>query len=175
MSLRFRFNAQKALQVILWLAQKKQGITFHTILKVLFYADKYHLNRYGRPIVGDDYAARQYGPVASTTYDILKGDELALEQLHCDQRPFDVRGYQVFTKVDPNLEVFSDSDLEALKWALAEFGFRNFGDLTALTHKEKAWLNAEGGWMSYEDFLEDTENKAELIEDLEDTARRLVI
>ncbi len=90
MSIRFRFNAKKAVEVILWFAERRPGISFHTLLKLLFYADKRHLNRYGRPITGDDYIAMQYGPVASTTYDMLKGAPLALEYLE-GETPFEVR------------------------------------------------------------------------------------
>jgi hypothetical protein len=49
-------------------------VDFHTVLKVLFFADVNHLNNYGRPIVGDDYVALPHGPVPQTTYDILKAD-----------------------------------------------------------------------------------------------------
>jgi uncharacterized phage-associated protein len=175
MSIRFRFNVRKAVEVILWFSEIRPGITLHTLLKLLFYADKYHLNRYGRPIVGDDYRALQYGPVASTTYDILKGDNLGLELLG-DERPFDVAGGRhVRGRRRPDLDVLSESDVEALAWSFKKYGRLNFGQLTELTHKEPAWVNAEGRLMRYEDFLDDTDDKAERVEDIRDAALRMVI
>ena len=175
MTLRFRFNARKALQVIVWLAHRRPGITLHTILKVLFYADKYHLNLHGRPIIGDDYIAMQWGPVPSATYDILKGDQLALESLNLERVPFTVQGCCVSAEIGPDLDVFSESDIEALEWAFQNYGTLNFGQLTALTHHEKAWQNADGRFMRYEDFLDESDEKDELVEDLREAAPRLVI
>ena len=53
----FNTNVNKAIEVILWLANKINGISRHKLLKLLFYADEYHLNKYGRPIIGDKYNA----------------------------------------------------------------------------------------------------------------------
>ena len=175
MSIRFRFNARKAVEVILWFADKQPRITFHTLLKLLFYADKYHLNRYGRPILGDDYRALQWGPVASTTYDILKGDNLVVEFLGADH-PFTVEGrYHVKGNRMPDLDALSESDVEALAWSFEKYGRLNFDLLTKLTHKEPAWVNADGRFMRYEDFLDDTDDKAERVEDIQDAALRMVI
>src|SRR5215216_2210354 len=117
MAIRFKTNPQKALEVILWFANARQGIDFHSVLKLLFFADKEHLNAYGRPIVGDRYNALPYGPVAQTTYDILKRDPLALESLGVEDAsdlPFEVRrGYRVYPKRAPDSRKLSESDLEA--------------------------------------------------------------
>ena len=175
MSIRFRFNARKAVEVILWFADKQPRITFHTLLKLLFYADKYHLNRYGRPIVGDDYRALQWGPVASATYDILKGDDLGLESLGAEP-PFTVEGkFHVKGNRASDLDALSESDIEALAWAIEKYGGLSFGQLTRRTHKEPAFVNAQGTRMRYEDFLDDTDDKTERVEDIQDAAPRMVI
>jgi hypothetical protein len=84
MAIKFKLNAPKAVEVIVWFANKRPGVDFHTILKLLFFADIYHLNQWGRPIVGDTYNALPYGPVAQTTYDLLRREPLALELLRAD-------------------------------------------------------------------------------------------
>ena len=177
MSIRFRFNAQKALEVILWFAEKNRGISFHTLLKLLFYADKYHLNQYGRPIVGDRYVALPYGPVAQMTYDILKGEPLALEALEMQRLPFEVRGrYNVFpTERGPDSSKFSESDVEALEYAWNKYGDYGFNILTRLTHNDPAYKNAEGQTIRYEDFLEGPNISKEVIEELQESAPRIVI
>src|SRR4051794_37148117 len=81
MSAVYRVNPRKALEVILWLAHRQSPIDFYHILKMVYFADKYHLNIYGRPVVGDRYEAKNYGPVPTAVYDILKGDGLALQAL----------------------------------------------------------------------------------------------
>lgn len=176
MSTRFRFNPHKAVEVVVWFAQRQPGITFHTLLKLLFFAEKLHLNRFGRPILGDDYVAMQYGPVASTTYDILKGDPVALEFLG-QERPFEVRNqYTVHAKHPASApQHLSESDVEALEWAFGKYAHLNFRQLTDLTHREPAWVNAEGQFMRYEDFLEDGPDKEALAEEIRAAAPRLVI
>ena len=39
---------------------------------VLLFADKKHLERYGRFITGDTYSAMENGPVPSFAYDVVK-------------------------------------------------------------------------------------------------------
>ena len=56
------------------------GTNLNAILKLLFFAEVDHLNRYGRPIVGDRYYARQWGPVPETTYDLLKEEPLLIQE-----------------------------------------------------------------------------------------------
>ena len=58
----YRKNARKALEVVLWFANREPGIDVHRVLKLLFFADIRHLNRYGRPVVGDNYCALHWGP-----------------------------------------------------------------------------------------------------------------
>ena len=174
-SIRFRFNPHKAIEVIVWLASRKPGITFHTLLKLLFFADKRHLNRYGRPIVGDDYVVMQYGPVASTTYDILKDEALAKELVH-GERPFRVQGrFQVYVDQEVDYQALSESDIKALDWAMTNYGQLTFDELSELTHKDPAYVNAEGHLIRYEDFLEDSDGREERISELRESARRMVL
>lgn len=175
MTIQFRTNARKALEVILWFAQRGRT-DFHGILKLLFFADKHHLNAYGRPIIGDQYKALPYGPVAQTTYDILKGDALAREQLGMPQLPFRiVDGYAVKPTRDPDLQKLSESDIEALEWAWEKYGRYSFDRLTRVSHEDPAYANAEGQAMRYEDFIEPGDDRQERIDDLRAEARRLVL
>ena len=65
------FDREKALEVIVFIAQKlKSFATHHSISKMLYLSDKRHLQEYGRLICGDRYIAMSYGPVPSAIYDI---------------------------------------------------------------------------------------------------------
>jgi uncharacterized phage-associated protein len=177
MRIKFKINPQKALEAILLLAEKKPGITFHTLLKVLYYADKKHLNKYGRPVIGDGYCALEFGPVGSFVYDLLKCEPIALEALQCDTPPFEIRKkYRVYGTRKADKSVFSASDLEAIKEAYRENHALGFGALTDKTHREKAWLEAStNGPMLYEDMLEGDAADPEAVRDLRQVGLRLVI
>src|SRR5689334_5013714 len=64
-------DTSKALEVILWLCEAKPEIDVYHIVKCAFLADKLHLNRYGRPVAGDNYAAATYGPLGAVVYGLL--------------------------------------------------------------------------------------------------------
>jgi len=170
-AIRFRANPRKALEVILWFANKRRGIDFHSILKLLFFADVVHLNEYGRPIVGDDYNALPYGPVAQTTYDILKCEPLAVEELGLDEMPFTIAGrYRVHPKREPDLRKLSESDVEALQTAWDRYAHLSFNARTDQSHEHPAYRNADGQRMRYEDFLEGENQNPEIISDLAEIA-----
>lgn len=55
MRVKYQPNIGKIVEALVWIANRKAHQGFHFILKTLFYADKFHLQRYGRPILGDTY------------------------------------------------------------------------------------------------------------------------
>lgn len=65
MALKFPFHETKALEVLAFIAKTSPGLTPLFVSKILFFAEKWHLNRYGRPIIGDTYIAMPRGPVPS--------------------------------------------------------------------------------------------------------------
>jgi uncharacterized phage-associated protein len=179
MAIKFRVNARKALEVILWFADKRPGIDFHAVLKLLFFADALHLNQWGRPIVGDLYEAGMYGPVALTTYDILKLDPLALELLNMPELPFNVtERYHIKGHRPPDLNKLSESDLEALESTWDKYSNLDFNGLTRESHKHPAYRRAEKEgrkYMNYADFLDAENVSPEVLADLEESAHRMHI
>lgn len=59
--LRFQFNERKGVEALTYVARQWPGITAFFASKVLFFAEKMHLNRYARPIVADTFIAMQTG------------------------------------------------------------------------------------------------------------------
>lgn len=164
-SIQFKPNVRKILEVILWLANCKPGMGFHQILKLIFFADEYHLNTYGRPVTGDSYVAMEYGPVASLAYDLLKKEELIIELL--DEVPFSIEKKKVFAERRPDLNFLSESDIEALEYSLNTYRDENFNSLTDITHTHKAWLSAreKGGknpGIDFEDMIESDGNREQI-------------
>jgi hypothetical protein len=177
MSARYAVNTSKALEVILWLATKRPGIDFYHIVKCAFYADKFHVNRHGRPIAGDNYVADTYGPLGRTIYGLLTGSPLEILALNGNgDLPFSIVGrYQVNATRGPNLRRLSESDVEALSHALDACADKSFDELFDESHRERAFIAANGGPIRYEDFFAyDDPDREEKIEDLEETASSAV-
>lgn len=138
---RFRFDPEKALNLVLYVAREVPLATFHTISKVIYFADKLHLQRYGRLICGDSYVAMKHGPVPSEIYDMMKdvrGDGFS-EHWQTAREAFQVKGKAtVVPSKAPDLDVFSDSDLECLAESIKTYGHLDFARLTELSH-DAAW------------------------------------
>ena len=135
--MRTQFDAEKAVEAILYIANRLESPTFHTISKVFYFADKEHITRYGRFITGDDYVAMKNGPVPSATYDILKyvrGDRTIGHAEHARSLFSINHRYYVATSRDADLDEFSDSDLECLNESLASNGSLTFQGLTDKSH-----------------------------------------
>ncbi len=132
------FNAKKAVEVILFLANALPEPTFHNITHLLYFADKVSLKDYGRFICGDDYYAMQHGPVPSSTYSFLK---LAKDT---EVLGFTVRGYRVTPLREPNLDELSELDIECLEGVVRSHRGRSFDQIKAESHDEAytaAWAN----------------------------------
>jgi uncharacterized phage-associated protein len=134
------FNHQKALETVLYIAQHVPDAGFHKVSKVLYFADRQHLENYGRFICGDRYIAMQHGPVPSGIYDMLKalrnGSEWHPHYGELRQALNVFENYKLQPLRDANLERLSDSDRQCLNASIDKFGCMSFGELTTLSHDE---------------------------------------
>ena len=162
----FKFDFDKFLAVVHYLASRNvPELTKYKIVKLIFFADKYHTVRYGRPIIGDRYCALPHGPVPSAALDLLddflrypvsEEDQVARmrESLSVECEYPDPRFAAKVKPTPSDLSVLSASDIGALNHAIEQFGTMDFGELKAITHNTYAYRNAEPNQeMSYEDFF----------------------
>jgi len=145
--IKFHFEPDKAVEVILYVANRVRDPGFHRVSKVMYFADRDHLATYGRFICGDSYVAMKHGPVPSGTYDILKfvrGDEIAFPcAIPHAKDSFRVdNGKSIIPSRDANLELLSESEKECLDAAIAKYSDMPFGQLTDISH-DKAWESAD--------------------------------
>ena len=154
---RYRTNVSKALETILWLATRQAGIDVYHVVKACYFADKHHVSRYGRPICGDSYEAAPFGPLPQIVYGLLRSDPIEMLALGGNgDLPFVVdRQHRVTAKREANLRLLSESDAEALAFALDHVRNRSFNDLFEETHSDPAYVKATGGRMDYRDMISD--------------------
>lgn len=135
--MRSRFDAEKAIEAILYIAKRVETPTFHTISKVLYFADQIHIVKYGCFITGDEYVAMKHGPVPSNTYDILKfvrGDRENCRAEHARTLLSVRHKFHIAIQRDADLEEFSDSDIECLNESISANGSLSFEELTRKSH-----------------------------------------
>lgn len=143
-------DVESTATAVAYLVKTLKRKDFHSIFKALYLADLAHLERYGRMITWEDYAALQFGPVPMNTFKImgnLVGESFhgTNERLEADLRKhLDVKSrLNVDLAEDPDLDQLSDSDIECLNEAAATIDRGEFGTNTDLTH-DSAWTAAWG-------------------------------
>lgn len=128
----FKYGLEPALNALAYLQHRIPRLTRLKAFKLLYLADRRHLELYGRPITGDGYAAMKNGPVPSHIYDFVKkeaGNGRSLPRLE-----------------EPNLDDFSDSEQEVLDEIIKKYGHYTAAQLVRITHDEvwkSAWGEAE--------------------------------
>ena len=143
----FRYNNEKAIAAVLYISKKVDGIRFHKLFKILYFAELKHLAKYGRPIVGDQYAAMEDGPVPSTIYDFLKqaGNIFRASKFKAF---FDVSVLRtVQPKTEPDMDQFSETDIACLDQSIEENKKLSWAELKAKSHDfawTKAWSKRKG-------------------------------
>jgi len=179
------FAHRKATQALNFFARKAGGqINKMKALKLIFFADRYHLRQYGRPITNDEYLAMEYGPVPSGCKDLAEMSDF----LDPHERSYAVRFLQRTSQHDfasvAEVEeaVFSKSDLGALEFAWQHFGQFDQFRLAEITHEYPEWKRHEAALqspdvsrlgMSYRHFLDDAPAEADPAPKLSADDRRL--
>lgn len=169
---RFRFSAAKAFAALHFMVRECDGIDLHAGLKACYFADKDHLNRYGRPIFGATYKAMKFGPVPLEIYEMAKGEAIWLAELEVDRLPWRLEGYRLWLCDNGHVDEgdLSPSDWDCLKSGLSKSRSLTFDARTAATHGPD-WQAANLGIMRYEDMLDDTPDKPGRIAELQETAQ----
>jgi uncharacterized phage-associated protein len=113
------FDVVKAVAAVGFLV-KHTGESMYSVMKMMYLADKLHLERYGQFISGDSYAAMKEGPVPSCTYNMMKflrGNESSFPsgEIVRAQLAYDgTSDHRITLLVEPKVDELSESDLECL-------------------------------------------------------------
>ena len=137
----FRFDINKAIQVVGFLLKQNKGqINYTKLIKLLYIADRKSLEEWDITITGDAYCSMPNGPVLSSIYDLIKDKHFNVELQKKWNKFFKTKNHSLVLK----REVFdegklNDSEIEILKKVDREFKDSSFGDLIDFTHNKKVF------------------------------------
>lgn len=156
------FNYKKAVQALNFFAEKEGNkINYMKALKLIWLADRLHVNKFSRTITGDKYFAMKNGPVASCTYDIILKSEFANEKWLEYSDSYIVKiGYDIESQGKFDEDEFSDSDLNIL-----EAIYDRLGHSTEKVLSNESHLFPE--WFKHEKAIENDDKKREDIDILD--------
>ena len=114
------------------------------MLKLIFFADRYHMRKYARSITDDTYYAMQYGPVASNVKNILDFDFISDDEKNYIEKYLQKEGkYYNASGQFATLEMLALTDKEALDFAIDNFAHNKTFDLVDMTHNYPEWKRFE--------------------------------
>ena len=143
-----KHETAKILAPCLYVLNKTGQISKHHLSKILYFADKSHIAKYGRTLTGQKYVAMQNGPVPSQLYDFIKfvegvSDDSFLTE-HARFAPQFIGfapDYYVFAKLPAEMQFLSVSAVNALDESIAANKNASFKVLTENSH-DSAWKEA---------------------------------
>ncbi len=136
---------QKATEALLFFCEKSKGkIDKMKALKLVYFADRMHLRRFGRTILSGDYFGMYHGPVHSEARDVIEKTQLndpdeesyVEERLRRDDDEVVVAENAGFSRDNP---AFSDSEVDVMEEVWQVFGRYHQLKLREITHLYPEW------------------------------------
>ena len=138
------------------------GIT--KLMKLFFYADKYHLEKYKKTIFSSEYTKLEHGPVPQSIL-ILLHEALSLkledgyhleyeEEAKIINQLVDINAvrlddnkkmlkFKIKDKAQANKDFFSQSELEILEKVSEEFRDISTDEISDMSHETRAWKSVD--------------------------------
>ena len=161
------YSEEKALQALYYLQSKTHITDKMSLIKLLFFADRFHLRTFCVPMLCDSYTAMRQGPVCSKTYDLIKKgqyfDYLPASKKKFVEKNLSCKKETIVSVCDTGDDYLSQSDRMALDFSIEHFSSFGRKDLSKISHAYPEWnrfktiletefSNAED--MSYADFFD---------------------
>lgn len=170
------FDNRRIVELILYVLNKGQLLTQYQLYKILYFAERKHLLKWGAPILPVEFRAWECGPVPKKIYDSLKHlgdgkyplDEMIYEAVERGDK--DANDY-LFPKREADMDYISLSEKEALDSSYEENIRLNFGQLMNKSH-DLAWQKARAGGMNVPMYTEDIAIAAGAHEDMVEYIRQ---
>jgi uncharacterized phage-associated protein len=131
---------------VLYVAQSfDEGLDFIKLFKILYFAQREHLVKYGRGVIGDTFHALRFGPVPSFIYkalQIAQGKMKVEKDFESFLKGIEVNSSLIRTLEKPDMDELSESDIKSLdKYIKKYHNYKSYA-LSGISHNDKAWKQA---------------------------------
>ncbi len=175
--LRFTFSEPKALAALSLIANVHPGFTPLYVAKIMYFAERAHINEYGRPIVADEYIAMPQGPVPSMIKDFIDEKWNWVEKPEAIEAAISIDKSYHYARLMPgrgvvDMSVLSETDQQCIKNAIDFCAPKTPSELSSITHRHAAWLHAPRNRpMDYRLFVDDENpHRQEILEYMEENS-----
>lgn len=158
--------------IIYFIDNDVQSLGSTKLMKLCFYADKYHLEEYGKPIFNHSYTKLPRGPVPTWLYSIVRTsisgnydydfqEEVNVfnEYIGIQEVSYNKYTQVIFTKKQEfNNKFFSKTQIKILDKVIEKFRIITAAEISELSHTTNAWKNVEmNEQITYESMVDDEE------------------
>lgn len=138
------FDSEKALAAILYTASAlPERRNTYKVLKVIYRANKMHLQKYGREIFNERYQALEWGTVPAFAYDIVthvrKGKPQPRMPRDVKQKIRVLADDTIRPLVETPMRLLSESDVECLNEAIEFYRPMSFNQIKNNAHEDDAY------------------------------------
>jgi len=136
---------EKRINAIRYFCRHTKFLTETKLYKLLYFLDFFHFKEVGRPVTDLEYFAWDFGPVPAKLFFEIKDKKAPKEILMCiieekDELTGKKKGLSFKSLQLPDLDVFSERELEILKKVADIFRDARAKDMTEITHlKNEPW------------------------------------
>ena len=170
-----QYSIEKVANAIVYFVEKDVKHFGKTkLMKLMYFADKSHLEQYGRTMFFDDYYKLPRGPVASLTLNIINnlneedGEDFRSytdDFLNILELKIQTDDEQKITKFIPKTtfkkELFSKSELKIIEEVSKKYKDYTKDEISHESHLLKEYINTQmNSIIDIEDMLEDEESKS---------------
>lgn len=134
-------SKEKRINAILYFCKHTKFLTETKLYKLLYFLDFLHFKEVGRPVTDLEYFAWNFGPVPSKLFFEIKEKKAPKEILKCiieekNKLTGNKIGLSFKSFQSPDLDVFSEREIEILKKVADIFRDAKAKDMTEITHLE---------------------------------------
>ena len=138
--IRFRFDARKAAQAANKVLLLSGGCrNYMELIRLLYLADRAALLRLERPITGDSVAALRHGLVLCHVLDLIRWGPCNEEDAPWFETISALDGYTVKSLAEFDDDELSGAELRILEEVFAEYGNKDWKELSRLTRQLPEW------------------------------------
>lgn len=144
------YSSKKFVNAMLFFANEVNDLGITKLNKLLYYSDFWHYKLYRKPILGDRYIKMERGPVPETSYNTFNAnfrdnidDSLKKDVEVSKEKVIDFPRKKIRPKKEPDLSVFSESEMEIMRKVVEEFRESTARKISEKSHLEKPWKDVQ--------------------------------
>lgn len=129
-------SISKLKNIMLYYIQRFGGVFFTMMNKLLFYTDFVNYRDYGRGMSGLSYMAIKYGPVPVGYNRAYSIPDIRQRIIYYESGKY---GQVIESDLSPDMNTFTEEELSTLENVANRFSKTNAGEISDISHEEKAW------------------------------------